>query len=488
MRLKYMDDNNTYKTIMLCYPPGKLYQRGEDRSQGNIEDSSATSMRACNDLGYAAAILLKLGYCVYLKDYQTERLSQKDLFHDIAQNNIGVVVISVTNATIFEDIALANLIKEKYGCTLILKGSIFYNAEVQMLELLDLDSVDFLIGGEIDSVIGELVEYIYKDGVSIKDINNIYYKDNDGVMKPTKFHVWNENLDEVPFPARHMMNNSLYVRPDTNDPMATIQTSRGCPSKCIYCLSPDISGKKVRFRSPQNVFEELKECYEVYNIKNFFFKADTFTINDKWVKELCELIIHSSLYKNIQFTANSRVRPLKQETLVLMKKAGCFTIAFGFESGSQNTLDKIKKGTSVEENLRAAKWAKRAHIPLYGFFMIGCPWETRSDIDKTIKHIFEINADFIEIHIALPYYGTKLYDLCKQSNTLSGSTIGNDYFHSNTTGTKYVSKDDLIRIRKRTLLKYYLRPMYIIKKIGGSITNPKVIKNYIHYGMKLLKN
>lgn len=474
--------------ILLCYPPGKLYQRGEDRSQGNIKDSSATAMRACNDLGYAAAVLLKKGYDVFLKDYQTERLSETDMFNDIEAENIGLFVMSITNATIFEDIALVNRIRAKFDCKIVLKGALFYDAEQQMLDLLDFTNVDYLIGGEIDFAIDKIADYVFKGEGNLDDINNIYYKDSKSEIIPTKFHVWESDLDTMPFPARQFMNNSLYVRPDTGEPMATIQTSRGCPSSCIYCLSPEISGKAVRFRSPQNVYAELLECYEKFGIKNFFFKADTFTINAKWVEELCNLIITSPLHKKIQFTANSRVRPLKLETLQIMKKAGCFTIAFGFESGCQETLDRIKKGATVEENILAAKWCHQIKLPFYGFFMIGFPWETKEEIDRTIKHVFELNSDFVEIHVALPYYGTGLYEECRKLNVLAKSTVGSDYFNSSTTGTATVPMQELMEIRKRTLLRYYLRPSYILKKIGYSITKPVVLKNYVKYGIRLIKN
>lgn len=478
--------------IMLIYPPGKMYQRGEDRSQGNIDDSSATSMRACNDLGYAAAVLLRQGYEVFLKDYQTEKLTETDLFFDLQHESIDMIVMSVTNATIFSDIELVNRIRTKFQCIVVLKGAIFYNAETEMLKLLDLKKVDFLVGGELDFAIGKIADYSFKNMGNVQDINNIFYKDkcsdSDYKMIPTKFHVWDTDLDAQPFPARQLMKNNLYVRPDTGKAMATIQTSRGCPARCIYCLSPDISGRKVRFRTPQNVFEEIVECYTKYNIKNFFFKADTFTIDAKWVEQLCHLIINSELYGKIEFTANSRVRPLQESTLKLMKKAGCFAVAFGFESGNQKTLDMIKKGTTIEDNIKAMQWAHNAKLQVYGFYMIGFPWETKEMINDTIKHMFELNADFIEIHIALPYYGTELYDLCQTEGVLKKGTLGSDYFHSSIMGTKYVTIEELVDIRNKAMKKYYLRPAYIMKKLCYSIKTPIVFKNYIKYGLRLLKN
>lgn len=474
--------------ILLFYPPGPLFQRGEDRCQQNIDDGSAQAMRACNDLGYGASILLQRNYEVKLRDYQTQKDSIEDLYEDMENFKPDLIMLSVTNTTIFDDIQLAALLKKRYHPVIVLKGALFYDPPEEMLHLLDLSSIDYMIGGEIDFAIGEVADYALRGEGDIRDVPNILFRLRDGTILRTPFHIWEDNLDKQPFPARQLMNNALYTRPDTNEPMATIQTARGCPSRCIFCLTPEISGKKVRFRSPQNVLEEMTECYEKFGIRNFFFKADTFTINADWVKELCHLIIQSPLHKKIAFTANSRVNPISRETLQLMKDAGCFTVAFGFESGSDEILKNIKKGATVEQNLQAAKWAKEVGIPVWGFFVIGFPWETKEHIMATKRLIMKMDPDFIEVTIALPFYGTPLYDICKKEDLLADSVLGSDFFHSSLKGTKYLTLDELMELRKDILLHFYLRPSYIFKKSLECITRPKVFANYVKYGVKLITN
>ncbi len=474
--------------VLLFYPPGPLFQRGEDRCQQNVDDGSAQAMRACNDLGYAAAILLKKDYEVKLRDYQTQKDTLEDLYHDMETFQPDLIMISVTNTTIFEDIKLVAELKKKYHPVVVLKGAIFYAPEQAMLDLLDLSCVDYMIGGEVDFAIGEVADYALRHQGEVSSILSILYKDADGKLQQTAFHTWGQDLDQMPFPARHLMNNALYTRPDTDAPMATIQTARGCPSNCTFCLTPEISGKCVRFRSPQNVMEELTECYEKHGIKDFFFKADTFTINAKWVQEMCSLIINSPLHGKIQFTANSRVRPLAKETLQLMKEAGCFMVAFGFESGSQEILDSIRKGTTVEENLQAAKWCHEVGIPFWGFFVIGFPEEKKEHILQTKKLILKADPDFIEVTIALPFYGTPLYDTCKENNLIAENVLGSDFFHSSMTGTKYLSLDELMKLRRNILLSFYLRPTYIFRKMGQCVKHPGIFANYVKYGIKLVLN
>lgn len=474
--------------ILLFYPPGPMYQRGEDRCQQAVDGSSAEAMRACNDLGYAAAVLLKKGYEIRLRDYQTEKCSIEQMNSEVDDFKPDLLMLSTTNTSIYDDIKIMNDLKARCGAVTVLKGAIFYAPEQEMLDLLDLSQIDYMIGGEVDFAIDGIADYALRGEGDIASVDNILYKDEDGKFIQTKFHVWGQDLDAQPFPAREYMNNGLYLRPDTDAPMATIQTARGCPSSCVFCLTPGISGKCVRFRSPENVMAELTECYEKFGIKDFFFKADTFTINAEWVKKLCELIIDSPLYGNINFTANSRVNPLKKETLELMKKAGCFMVAFGFESGSDEILKKIKKGATVEQNLQAARWCHEVGLPFWGFFVIGFPWENKGHIMKTKKLIYKADPDFIEVKMALPYYGTPLYETCKEDDLLAKNVLGSDFFHSSMTGTRYLTIKEVESLRRRILLGFYLRPKYILRKMGECVEKPSVFLNYCKYGVRLIVN
>ncbi len=475
------------KKVMLLYPPGRLYQRGEDRSQGNIENATSTSVRACNDLGYAASMLQKENFDVFLKDFQTEKLGLDDLINDFCDYNPDVVFLSTTNSTIFQDL---NVVKELKSFNkkfiAILKGALFFDAQKAMMFQLDLDDITYLVGGESDFVVSDLVKYHFTDQSKLNTIRGILYKKNGEWIK-TDFNSWNADLDSLVFPDRSLMNNKLYVRPDTGELQATISTSRGCPASCIYCLTPTISGKRIRLRSPQNIFNELKESFFKYKIRNFFFKSDTFTIDKKWVLELCDYISNSELSGQIEWVANSRVKPLEKETLEAMKKAGCWLIAFGFESGSPETLKKIKKGATLEDNLIAAQYAKQLGLKIYGFYLIGLPWENQSNLNETKDMIYKINADFIEIHIAIPYYGTELYNIAKAEGLIDETVLGKDYFNSPTIGTKFLSINEIAEFKKNLLLKYHLRPSYIYAKLFDGIKNPKVFYNYFQFAVKLLK-
>ena len=477
--------------ILIAYPPGALYQRGEDRSQGNIENATATSMRSANDLGYASSVLKKDGHETKLVDYQTERLSIHDLLKDVATFFPDFIFFSITNSTIFQDLEIVNTIKTLNPNTkIILKGSLFFNAPEPVIKQLDLKNVEALIGGESDFIISKLINSIIKNNEGIENINGIFYKtpNDKNVWKRTQFNSWEQDLDSLPFPDREAMNNYLYLRPDTGEPQATITTSRGCGAKCTYCLTPVISGTKIRYRTPENIYQELYECYHKHGIKNFFFKSDTFTMNKHWVIELCEKITNSDLQGKIEWVANSRVNPLELETLKAMKKAGCWLVAYGFESGSEETLIKIRKGATINHNLLARKMTEEAGLKCYGFFLIGLPWENETHLNATKKHIFDLNCDFIELHIAVPYHGTNLYNDAEEAKVIEITPIGKDYFNSPTIGTKYLNMKEIMHFRKKTLLQYHLRLSYIISRLFEAIKKPKILKNYAVFAYRLLKN
>ncbi|MGE0093803.1 MAG: radical SAM protein [Alphaproteobacteria bacterium] len=475
--------------VFLFYPPGRQYQRGEDRSQGNVTDSAATVMRAPNDMGYASALLKARGYTVTFRDYQTERLGIDDLLRDFRAFRSTATFLSITNSTILDDLEIVGRLKQlNPNLLVILKGSLFFDAPDEVLSYLDLSQVDYLIGGEVEFAIGDLVHAHDTNRAAIPDIPGILYRDSTGKWRKTAFSAWDPNLDELPFPDRSVINNALYVRPDTGRPQATIATSRGCPAACVYCLTPTISGKNVRFRDPANILAELRECYHQYGIKDFFFKSDTFTIDRDWVKAVCEAINGSELASKIEWVANSRVRPLADDTLQIMRDAGCWLVAFGFESGSPETLKGVRKGATVSDNIRAAKLAKAAGLKLYGFFLVGLPWEDHSHLEATARHIYDIDADFIELHIAVPYYGTELYHIAKKAGVLADTVIGKDYFHAATTGTLHLTPGELVEFRRKLLLGYHLRPGYLLRKLRDAVKHPTVLYNYARFGGRLIVN
>ncbi len=472
---------------MLVYPPVGRYQRSEDRCQINVEASVSNSLRSCNDLGYIASIL-KNSYELFLKDYPAEKLSFENFESDFSLFNPDVIFISITNGSIYKDLAFVEKVKSlKKDIVIILKGALFFNTEKDLFEEADFKNVDYLIGGEVEFIISDLLNAHFNNKEKLSEIQGICYKkDVDWVINNVTSFC--EDLDSIPFPDRSLMKNELYINPATNRPMATIATSRGCPSSCIYCVSPVISGKKVRYRSPKSVFDELNQCANEHKILDFFFKSDTFTMKKEWVIELCDLIINSELKGKINWVANSRVNTIDEEMIAKMKAAGCSVIALGLESGSDESLKKMKKGTTVDQNRNAVKLIKKAGLKTFGFYIIGFPWENKEHLEQTKKLMFELDTDFIELSIATPFKGSELYSMLYEKLDNGENVLGKDSFKYLTIGTDYLSREELEKFRKNTILKYHLRPKYIIKKLFNKDLTPALFFNYVKYGFRMIKN
>jgi anaerobic magnesium-protoporphyrin IX monomethyl ester cyclase len=293
-----------------------------------------------------------------------------------------------------------------------------------------------------------------------------------------------ENLDALPFPARHLLKNDLYTAPDTGEPITMINTGRGCPHQCIYCAVTIASGYKLKVRSPRNIVAEIEECVKKHNIRNFFFRADTFTWDEKWVVDLCNLILEKNL--KIRWGCNSRVDTISEGRLAAMKKAGCWIIGFGIESGNQEMLDKMKKRAKLADAEKAIELCKKYGIKTYGLFLIGLPWETRETVYQTIDFAKKLDPSFLDFNIAYPLPGTEYYRIAKEMNLFSDQDLSKGDYARPIVRTVTLSTDELIQLRKKALLSFYLRPSYIFRTLKD-IRSPRIFGNYMRSGIRLVK-
>ena len=475
------------KKLFAIYPPGRKFMRGEERCQSNIESSTSTAIRACNDLGYLCAVMRQEGWEVRLKDFQTESLNTDDLFADLADFLPDVLFISVTNATLVEDLEICCMIRSKYSeIVIILKGAVFFIPPQEFFLREDLQCADYLIAEEAECIIRELLDAHYQDRSRLKTVPRIYYKEGSHwVGSENNSHM--EDLDSLPFPARDLMKNKLYVRPDTGRPMASISTSRGCASACTFCMTPPMSGRKQRSRSPQNIVAEIRECVDKYGIYDFFFRADTFTADKNQVLEVCRLLHENKLAEKIRWVANARAVTVDAELLSAMKQAGCWLIAIGFESGSDETLKRIRKGSTSTINLRAADLIHQAGIKLFGFYMIGFPWEDLAQIKMTEELIWKTRPDFLELHLAVPFYGTELFREAKEMGCLKEMPLGCDYFKEVPLSSLFFTAEQLRNIRKKIINRYIYSLPYLFRRLLEVLREPGKFMHYATHALSLLK-
>jgi anaerobic magnesium-protoporphyrin IX monomethyl ester cyclase len=315
---------------------------------------------------------------------------------------------------------------------------------------------DYVIRGEPELTITNLMDALGSGG-DVSRVKGISYRRNGKVVHNDDAGLI-KDLDDLPFPARHKINNRKYFIPFANEPFTSIITSRGCPHRCIFCTTRIYFGRTLRLRSIENVIEEIKECVEKHKINHICFWDDTFNVNINRAKELCRRIIEEGL--RIRWFCLSRVDKVDYELLKLMKESGCYNIQFGVESASQKILDNIKKDITISQIEYAFKASKVLGIETTAFFMIGNPGETRETIEKTIEFSRKLDPDYARFCLATPFPGTEFYEneKCGEQDWSKS-----DILHS--TDTEFIKGEEIEAYLRKAYRSFYFRPRFIVREM-----------------------
>jgi len=290
-------------------------------------------------------------------------------------------------------------------------------------------NVDFVVIGEPENTILELANALEKEAPDFNGIRGIGFV-QDGVPVITSPRPPLEDLDSLPFPARHLLPMEEYfaavkenpLRGEIYKPWTEILTSRGCPYNCVFCTHHIVWGRKWRGRSPENVVDEIEQVVKTYHVKQIDFLDDNMTLDRKRMEDICDLIIKRGL-RIEWFTPNGvRADTLDERLLTKMKKSGCKKIRVAPESGVQRVVDQIiKKNLDLKSVERAVVLCKKVGIKVGCFFVIGLIGETKEEINETIKFAYrlrQLGAESFVFSIATPIQGTELYEQAKRGGFL----------------------------------------------------------------------
>lgn len=444
----------------------------EDRCQQPTKELLVIPPLPPTDLLYLAAIAEQLGFEAKIKDYSLGG----NFAEDLKSFNPDYLVANIATPTFKSDMEAVAMAKSLLPSLItIVKGAPFltYNTNV----IYENPFVDYVIMGEPELTLKEILE-----GVPNNEILGICYSENmQGVKNEPR--PFNENLDGLPFPARHLVDNSIYRRPDNGKVQAVIKVSRGCPYHCFFCLATPISGVKVRTRSAENIIAEIRECVEKYNIKNFLFWSDIFNFDREWTLDLCRKIIESGL--KITWSANTRANTMDAEMAELMYKAGCRLVSIGVESGSQEVLNNIGKKITLDDIRNTVKILKKNRIKIYNYFVIGLPWETEKTVEETIKFAIELDSNFISFYTATPLPGTRFFAYAMMNKLVEGQMDFQSAYYQPTVRSHELSKERIFELHKQAVKRFYLRPRFILKTLLGLRTFTE-FKNYFLAGLSLI--
>ena len=360
-------------------------------------------------LAYVAGALEQAGFQVELLDnYLLKKPIEyvKQEAKRLAPEILGITCGSVTYKRCIET---AKAVKEVLpSCKVVVGG---WHPSYLPESMLQHPAIDYVIMGEGERAIVELAKSITKgeDDSAIAKISGLAYRRGEKITKNAPTFI--SDLDQVPFPARHLLPMHLYSREMeylSVKPVDTMNVIRGCPYNCAFCETKKLWGSKCRAFSPSRVVEELNHLVSDYGTKGIYFVGDNFTIHKKRTIELCKEIRRSKL--DLEWVCDTRVDLISRELLKEMKVAGCRTIWFGVESGSSRILKKINKQISLQQALDAFKLCREEEIRTASSFMLGLPGETVKDMEASFKFARKLDPDWVRFNIFVGYPGSDLYD------------------------------------------------------------------------------
>jgi anaerobic magnesium-protoporphyrin IX monomethyl ester cyclase len=403
-------------------------------------------------LMYVAALLERNGHSCRIIDGNVEDAGFGSLDRMIKRTRPDVLAVQMPPSLMDSYSAVLRRLKEGNRLLIAYMGPFPTMNAGRCLEY----GADFVVRGEPELTLLELGEALERGGDAGK-IRGISYKEGKPVHNPDRELIG--DLDGLPYPARHLIDNGRYFIPFANEPFTTIITSRGCPHQCIFCPTRIYFGNTLRLRSIGNVIGEIRECVERYGLRHICFWDDTFNVDMNRAKRLCRAIIRERL--RIRWFCLSRVDKVDEELVRLMRLAGCYNIQYGVESASQRVLDNIKKGITVEQIEKAFAMTKKRGISTTGFFMFGNLGETPETMMQTIRFARKLNPDYARFCLATPFPGTEFHEIIR--GKFKQEWERSDILHS--MDMEHASSRQMDAALDYAYRSFYLRPGFILKEM-----------------------
>ena len=403
-------------------------------------------------LGYLASALEENGHEVRVVDSLAMGYDLADVEGAIKRFDPELVGITATTPAIYDAYGVARVAKEvNPDCRTVLGGPHVTFMARETLE--ECPQLDVVVRGEGEQTIAELAS-----GKKLRAIKGIAFRKKGKVRESGKRGLV-KNLDEIPFPAYHLLPMEKYEMGSTK--FAAILTSRGCPLQCVFCSSSKLCGKMWRGRSPENVLEEIKLLREEYGAREVEFLDDTFTLDRERARAICGLIREEGV--DVSWSCSSRVDTIDEGLARELKGAGCHSVYLGVESGSQRSLDFLKKGISPGQARKAVAVLKKLGLNTVSTFIIGIPGETVRAVEKTINFAKKLDPTLAQFTILTPYPGTEIYEFARRNDLL----LTGDW-------SKYTALDPVMKLPKltarklkgllrRAYMSFYCRPSQILR-------------------------
>lgn len=398
-------------------------------------------------LAWLSAGLKQRGFSTRAYDLQVESRNLADLGAAVEESRPRVIGIQFHGQASFNhSMDVLKYLKKTFPRIPLIVGG--QQATFTPMPIMEQGYADYLVLGEGDFILPDLVRYELgmAGAPRPEDIPSLFYRRNGKILQTGRAPRI-DDLSLVPLPDYDAFNWKKY-------PQWAMVTSRGCPYHCMFCSSCSFWQHTVRFRSAEDVLNEMQMLYEKYGVNSVVILDDTFTLKKSRVKEICQGILDRKLPTT--WGCGTRVDQIDEETINLLKGSGCIAISFGIETANQSTLDLIRKEVTVEQQRRAVQLGKQAGLETRTSVMVGLPGESAREIRNTLDFLIETQPNEIQIYPIMPYDGTAI----RQDMDTLGISICNhdpgawtkDSLHP-IAETKWLSLDEITQITREMVSK-----------------------------------
>ena len=462
-------------SIIFVSPPLTLKERfGKFAPAGNVMPPLGLCYlaAACRERGLSSAIIDAPAEGLGLLETKERILKKKPLFVGFT-----ATTLSIANAA-----RVAEAVKKDAPDIVTIVGGPHLSS-VPESTLMKYREFDFGVIGEGEETVIDLINNLKSSG-SIEKVNGIIYHGKSGCIRtPGRENI--KDLDTFPMPAWDLLPNYPYSYKPLEVAMSdrlqgSIITSRGCPYDCSYCPK-SVFGRVIRSHSIDRVMSMLLEQYHKFKVRDLEIYDDILILSQDRITEFCNRLINEKL--DLIWSCNSTIGSVNKETLKLMKRAGCWKIAFGIESGDVNILKLMNKHLNLDKAREVLKISKKAGFVNRGYFIIGFPTESRESIRKTIDFAKEVDLDIVQFNSFTPLPGSPLYDTIGQYGTFEDSWDKMNFVNA-VFIPKGFERKELELIIQNAYKEFYLRPkilfsfLFRVKSLSSFFN---LIKNFLAF-------
>lgn len=459
--------------ILILNPP---FLKGYSRSSRSPAVTKSGTLYYPIYLSYLAGYLEQRKNDVKLLDAVAEDIDFEYITKEINLFNPGFIICDSSVPSGKSDAVFLDRIKQKFPdifCVLVGVYPTSYHNEISGNEY------------SFDAFIKQEFEYAVDKIISLKkntDLKNVYINDLNGNFKNGRNDPEYAVLDDLPYVSavyKKHLDIKKYFYSAAMHPVITILSSRGCPYKCSFCNMPHtFYMKNYRRRTALNLMDEFNFIKKnIPEVKEIFIEDDSFNADLNYVKTFCAEKIKSG--NNIKWSINFNPQNFDEETIRLLKQSNCRLLVIGYESGINSNLDIINKNCTVKKYVELDKIIKKNKLKIHGCFIIGLPYDTNKNILETFKLACKLNLDTVQFFPLMLNRNTPLYELYRTNNWLlseKSDFYNSDGMHKTNVTLPDFSDFDIMTACAKFRRKFYLRPNYILRKMGSIIFSYNEIK------------